>query len=97
MANAGFRLNDLIEASRRADSFTEVLGVALASVCNKVQAHSVTLLQHVSGQDYSCIAVSPERHPAACTIPMNGFLVNRLRFYTSPLTVTPADLATALR
>lgn len=45
-------MTDLIEASRRAGSFTEVRHIALATVRQKVQAHSVLLLEQSQSTDF---------------------------------------------
>ncbi|MBV9226577.1 MAG: SpoIIE family protein phosphatase [Acidobacteriaceae bacterium] len=90
-------LAEFIEASRHADSFPEVLHLALTTLRNKVEAQSVMLLESVPTGQYHCIATIPENHFPAFIIPADGFLLNRLRFYSSPLAFTPDDLDTCLR
>jgi predicted permease len=90
-------LTEFIEASRRAASFSEVLRLALTTLREKIQAQSVMLLERSSGREYRCIAAVPESHTTACSIPANGFLLNRLNFYGSPLAFTADDLDTCLR
>ncbi|MGA8027298.1 MAG: ABC transporter permease, partial [Bryobacteraceae bacterium] len=81
-------LTEFMEASRRADSYSEVLRLALGTVRDKIQAGSVLLLEQMPAKDYSADGF---------TIPKDGFLLNRLRFYSSPLAFTPDDLDTSLR
>lgn len=97
---AGFELamlTEFIDASRRADSFSEALRLALATLRAKIHAQSAMLLENSSGPEYGCVAVIPETHALVCSIPANGFLINRLKFYPAPLTFTPLDLDSSLR
>jgi serine phosphatase RsbU (regulator of sigma subunit) len=89
-------LTEFIDASRRSDSFYDVLRIALTSLCREVNAKSALLFENTSGQEYRCIASVPE-NTARSTIPANGFLLGRLRFYSSSLAFTPGDLDSALR
>lgn len=84
---------DLMEASRRAGSFSEVRHIALATVQEKLRAKSVLLLEGLPGQPFRCVAAIPD---AACAIPFSGFLLARLRSYGSPLSFSPGDLAASL-
>jgi predicted permease len=88
---------ELIEAVRYADSFSTALHVALATLCERIGASSALLLENVSGQEYRCIAAVPETAASGCSLPVNGFLLGRLRFYPSPLSLTQEDFATWLR
>ena len=90
-------LTEFIEASRRADSFAEVLGVYLRDLVTKLSAESAFLLEKVSPGEFRCVAAAPESKLVTLAIPENGFLLNRLRFYGSPLSFTSADLETSLR
>ncbi len=90
-------LTEFIEASRRADSFSEVLGVYLRDLAVKLHAESALLLEKVSPGEFRCIAPAPESKLTTFAIPENGFLLNRLKFYGSPLSFTSADLETSLR
>jgi serine phosphatase RsbU (regulator of sigma subunit) len=90
-------LTEFIEASRRADSFSEVLGVYLRDLLTKLHAESAHLLEKVSPGEFRCVAAAPESKFTTFAIPENGFLLNRLRFYGSPLGFTFADLETSLR
>lgn len=97
---AGFEpalLTEFIDASRRAESFSEALRMALATLCAKIHAKSAMLLENVSGGEYGCIAVIPEKQSLFCSIPANGFLINRLKFYPAPLAFTLGDLNSALQ
>jgi predicted permease len=89
--------SDLMEASRRAGSFSEVRHIALATVQEKLRAESVLLFEGLPGQPFRCVAAIPETPASAGSIPANGFLLARLRSYGSPLSFSPADLNTSLR
>ncbi len=90
-------LTEFVEASRRSDSFSEALRAALSTLCRKVQAESAMLLENMSRREYSCVAAATQHGPVHCSIPANGFLVNRLKFYPAPLAFAPADLDSSLR
>ena len=89
-------LTEFIEASRHADSFEELLRVSLANLLSKINAQSALLLEKVSAGEFRCTADLPPSNTSTITIPENGFLLNRLRFYGSPMTFTAADLETSL-
>jgi putative ABC transport system permease protein len=90
-------LTEFIEASRRANSFSEVLRVSLQDLRAKLKAESALLLERVSPGEFRCVAAEPAIQPATFLIPERGFLLNRLRFYGSPMSFTAADLETTLR
>ncbi len=90
-------LTEFIEASRHADSFSDVLGVYLRDLLAKLHAESALLLEKVSPGEFRSIAAAPQSNSTSFAIPEDGFLLNRLRFYGSPLSFTSADLETSLR
>lgn len=90
-------LTEFIEASRRADSFEEVLRISLEDLRAKLSAGSALLLERLSAGEYRRIAASPQTTAGTFRIPEAGFLLNRLRFYSAPLSFTSADLETSLR
>lgn len=91
-------LTEFVEASRRADSFTQALGASLAQLRNALRADSALLLEKVSAGDFRMAGSVPARKEAEMfAIPEAGFLLNRLRFYSAPLSFSADDLATALR
>lgn len=91
-------LTEFVEASRRAGSFGEALGVSLAHLRTKLSSESALLVERVSADEYRCVAAVPARKgPEVFTIPEAGFLLNRLRFYGAPLSFAAGDLETALR
>ncbi len=90
-------LTDVTEASRRADSFPEVLRTALASLREKLQSQSVMLLAHSSDTSFQSLAASPEPLLTPLKVPENGFVLNRLKFYHAALAFAPGDLDTAHR
>ncbi len=90
-------LTEFIEASRRADSFGEALRISLEDLRAKLSAESALLLERLSGGEYRRIAASPQTTAHTFRIPEAGFLLNRLKFYSAPLSFTSADLETSLR
>ncbi len=90
-------LTEFIEASRRADSFTEVLRISLENLRAKLSANSAVLLERLSAGEYRSIAASSSTVASTFRIPETGFLLNRLRFYSAPLSFTSADMETSLR
>jgi serine phosphatase RsbU (regulator of sigma subunit) len=91
-------LTEFVEASRRAGSFSEALGASLVHLCAKVSAESALLLEKVSPGEFRCVAAVPARREIeAFSIPEAGFLLNRLRFYSAPLSIAVEDVETALR
>jgi predicted permease len=81
-------LTDFTDAARRAASFREVLDIALAILRQQIAAESAMLLDNVGGREY---------RGDGCSVPAQGFLLNRLRSYTLPLPLTPGDFETWLR
>jgi predicted permease len=87
-------MTELIDASRRAGSFRDALHVALESLCSSVGAASGLLLESASDSEYRLAAVFPKDAAPSCSIPKNGLLLNRLRFYNGALPVSEGDLDT---
>lgn len=90
-------LTEFVEASRRADSFGEALHASLEDLRAKLFAESALLFEKKSGGEYRCVAAAPRIASAAFAIPESGFLLNRLRSYSLPLSFTAADLESSLR
>jgi len=90
-------LTEFIDASRRADSFAEALRISLQTLRAEIHAKSAILLEDVSAGEYRCVAVAPEQQIPSFSIPENGFLINRLKFYRAPLAFTAGDLDSSLR
>ena len=91
-------LTEFVEASRRAGSFAEALSASLAHLRIKLSAESAVLLEKVSADDYRCVAVVPaQKDRETFAIPETGFLLNRLRFYSGPMSFVAEDFETALR
>jgi predicted permease len=85
-------MTELVEASRRAESFREALHVALESLCTSVAARSGLLLEGASDDQFRLAATYPKQAAATCVIPRNGLLLNRLRFYSAALPISDDDL-----
>jgi phosphoserine phosphatase RsbU/P len=95
--STGTLLSEFADAASRAASFTEAIQIDLATLCSRIGVESVILLEHVSGQEYRCLAMAPNRGSSAISIPANGVLLNRLRFHAFPLPLTGGDFETWLR
>ncbi|MBZ5594894.1 MAG: ADOP family duplicated permease [Acidobacteriia bacterium] len=90
----GSMLTEFVDASRRAASFAEALQSSLATLCGRVGGKSAMLLEKVSGQEYRRAAATPEQAFSDCSLPAEGFLLNRLRFYAFPLPFNGGDVDT---
>jgi len=88
----GSLITEFVEASRRAASFPEALQSSLATLRTRIGGKSAMLLENVSGKEYRRAAVAPERAIADCSLPAEGFLLNRLRFYAFPLPFNDEDV-----
>jgi len=88
----GSLITEFVEASRRAASFGEALQSSLGTLCAKIGGKSAMLLENVSGKEYRRAAVTPEQAAADVSLPAEGFLLNRLRFYAFPLPFDGGDV-----
>ncbi len=95
--SAGTLLSEFADAAYRAASFGEVLQITLATLCSRMGVESAILLEHVSEQEYRCLAMTPDPGASDCSLPANGLLLNRLRFHAFPLPLTRGDFETWLR
>jgi putative ABC transport system permease protein len=78
----GALISEFAEAVRRAASFADAVQVALAALRERVGARSITLLEKGPGGEF---------RSELWTVPAKGFLLNRLRHYPHPVSLTPAD------
>ncbi len=85
-------ITEFVEASRRAGSFREALQTSLATVCAQVGGQSAILLENISGKEYRRAAATSEQAGPDCSLPAEGFLLNRLRFYAFPLPFNAGDV-----
>jgi len=88
----------LSSASRRADSFSQALGIALSDLREGLRSQSAMLFESADEPDarYRCRAASPQALVEG-SIPASGFLLGRLRSRASPLAFTPEEMDTVLR
>jgi serine phosphatase RsbU (regulator of sigma subunit) len=84
-------MTEFIEASRRAASFREALGVALESLRSGTGAPSALLLEGVSAEEFRSTTAVPDQSAGACSIPRHGLLASRLRFHSTPLPIAAED------
>lgn len=89
-------LSEFVQATRHAATFDDALRIALSTLRDKIGAASAMLLENASGLEYECVAAVPQE-VACSSLPLNGFLSNRLRFYSLPLPFTAPDVATWTR
>ena len=87
----------LVEASRQATGFREAIRAALEALRSNVGAQSALLLEGVAAGEYRATASVPDQGWGTYSIPRNGLLLNRLRFFGAPLPVTAGDLDAARR
>ncbi len=88
----GSLITEFVEASRRAGSFREALESSVGTVREKIRGQSAILLENVSGKEFRRAAVTPKRHGPDCSLPAEGFLLSRLRFYAFPLPFDDGDV-----
>jgi serine phosphatase RsbU (regulator of sigma subunit) len=81
-------ISEFAESVRRAASSPEATQVALAALQQEVGAHSVTLLEKASDEEYRC---------EQWALPAQGFLLRQLKDYPHPMTLTDDAFATWLR
>jgi predicted permease len=81
----GTLISEFAGSIRRAASFPEAVQAALATLRERVGAQSIMLLEKASGEEYRC---------ENCSLPAQGVLLNRLRHYPHPLTLTRGDFET---
>ena len=88
----------LVDASRRADSFSEALAIALSGLCEDLRTESAMLFERVKANDsfYRCRVASPVGSSGA-TIPAGGILAARLHFHSSPLGFASDEMDAVLR
>jgi serine phosphatase RsbU (regulator of sigma subunit) len=87
-------ITEFVDASRRAGSFGEALEKSLVMLCNRVGGRSAMLLESTSGKEYRRAAATPQQVLSDCSLPAEGFLLNRLRFYAFPLPFHGGDVDT---
>jgi len=81
-------ISEFAGALRRAASFPDALQEALATLRERTGAASIVLLETAPGEDY---------RGGTCSLPAHGIVINRLRHYPYPLTLTSGDFETWLR
>jgi len=84
-------LAEFVTAARGAESFTEALQRALATVCARLNVESAALMELESGQAFRVRCSIGDWRPAF-TLPASGFVAGRLAAYPLPLPFTPGEL-----
>jgi sigma-B regulation protein RsbU (phosphoserine phosphatase) len=84
----GTLIGEFAGALRRTMSFPQALQEALAMLRERTGAQSIMLLETTPGEDY---------RGDGCVLPAHGLVLNRLRHYPHPLTLTSADFETWVR
>jgi putative ABC transport system permease protein len=97
-------LAEFAAAARRASSPAEQIGIALATLCDRLDAHSAWVLERRTGSEYRCVAASQNPRAGASlqpavshdqdafALPSDGFLMSRLARFGAPLPMTAGDL-----
>lgn len=81
-------ISEFAGALRRTSSFPDALKEVLATLRERTGAQSIVLLEKAPGDDY---------RGGGIAIAARGIVINRLRHYPHPLTLTAADFETWLR
>ncbi|HEY4365037.1 MAG TPA: ADOP family duplicated permease [Bryobacteraceae bacterium] len=91
-------LSTIADVSRRAESFSEAIQLALAALRENMGTEfAVLLTAAAAGEAYRCTGASPETMRGAnseWTLPFDALLLNRLRYYSAALPLTSGDLET---
>lgn len=87
-------LTAFVDAARGADSYAGALRAALSGVCNELEVESAVLLEKRDGSqtDYTCLTAVGRLEATALTIPVDGFLITRLRVHHQPLPLAADEL-----
>jgi serine phosphatase RsbU (regulator of sigma subunit) len=93
----GKLLAEFVEATRHAESYSEALQASLAKLCDAVSSESAILLARDPAQQYRQAVAVPAGTEENFVLPLDGFLLGRLRFNSGPLPLTPRDFETWLR
>ena len=81
----GTLINEFASSVRRATSFSEAVQVALKTLRERAGAQSIMLLEKASDDEYRC---------EKCSLPARGVLLNRLKHYPHPLSLSSVDFET---
>src|SRR5262249_10852727 len=81
----GTLINEFASSVRRATSFSEAVQVALKILRERAGAQSIMLLEKAGDEEYRC---------EKCSLPARGVLLNRLKHYPHPLSLSSADFET---
>jgi predicted permease len=84
-------LSAFVGAARGAASFMEAFHAALATLNDRLGASS-SLLVEKAGDEYKLLAAAPRTLTLDRRLAADGFLVNRLRFYSFPLPIASRDV-----
>ena len=89
-------LTEFVAAARGATSFADAFQRAVATLRDRLDATSVVLRERVADRHLPIVAI-PDGEHLRHSLPADGFLANRVRFYSHPLPFTTADLESWLR
>ena len=95
--SSGRLLTEFVDATRRAETFADALTVVLSTLRERFRSEAIMLFENSGGDEYHCVAAAPPASASEGQFPANGFLVRRLRSYSSPLPITESDFDTWLR
>ena len=81
-------LGEFAAASRTADSYKEAIDASLEALREKLATESAMLLEKQAG----ALVSTASTNSAICTLPVDGLLISRLKFYPGALPITSEDL-----
>jgi putative ABC transport system permease protein len=87
-------LAEFVAAARRAETPAEQIRIALDTLRTRLGAESAWLLEKQGSEEYRCIAATPETATASASLPVDGFVISRLKANTFPLPITSGDIDT---
>ena len=91
-------LTAIVDSTRLAESFSDAIQAALATLRQSLGAEfAVLLAARSAGEPYRCAGASPDSYRKDWTLPSGALILSRLRSYSSALPVSSGDIETWLR
>jgi predicted permease len=87
-------LAEFVAAARRAETPAEQIRIALATMRERLGAESAWLFEKQRADEYRCVAATPDTASTSDVLPVDGFLVSRLKANAFPLPIASGDLVT---
>ena len=90
-------LAEFVTATRRAESASDAVRIAIGTLRNRLGAESALLLERLSIGGYGCTSAAPAEASIAFTFPADGFLLKRLEAFAFPLPLSDRYFETLTR